>query len=161
MIADTGEPHVDRSDRPFHVEHVEEEKRRLGSVRRAPAARGAEEASPRPGTPLVTTAAAVALLLVYLGAAWLLADTFALRAEPKDSSYERAMAIFAGIQSIGFAAAGVLLGVTVQQPRIADARAGERKAKQAIRDVIAPGSDELAGGKSLPPAVINRLAEGL
>jgi hypothetical protein len=113
-------------------------------------------------TPLVTLVAAVALSVLYFVAAWYMFDTFALNTPSDTTSYDRASAIFAGIQSIGFAAVGVLLGVAVQQPRVADAKAGEQKAKQAIRNVINPSNESGGGGgSSLPAPVVKQLMEGL
>jgi hypothetical protein len=103
--------------------------------------------------------AAAALAIVYLAAAWFMLSTFALHDPPQGANYDRAVAIFAGIQSIGYTAIGVLLGAAVQQPLVAAARSGEVQAKQAITDVIAPSSE--LGGASLPDPIVKRLKEGL
>jgi hypothetical protein len=116
--------------------------------------------TPARAAPLVTLIAAAALSALYLAAAGYMFDKFAIHKPPDGSSYDHALGIFAGIQSIGLTAVGVLLGVAVQQPRVTDAKAEEQKAKNAIRAVIHP-SNELGGGRGLPERVIERLMEGL
>jgi hypothetical protein len=100
----------------------------------------------------VTTIAAIILTLVYLGAAALLLSHFTWVDNPV-GNWERALVIFNGIAAVGFTAVGVLLGTSVQQTNVANARsdaaqakASEAQIKGAAREVVNAADSDLGGG---------------
>jgi hypothetical protein len=78
----------------------------------------------------ITIVAATLITVFYLWLSWSLLNHFALSANP-EGSWERALMILNGIGSLGFAAAGVLLGTSVQQANVVKAQkeASDQKAK--------------------------------
>lgn len=78
---------------------------------------------------IVTTIVALVLAALYVAASWYLLQRFALDKPLPELSWQRALIIFSGITSVGFAAIGVLLGTTVQQVNIAAAREQASAAK--------------------------------
>jgi len=115
---------------------------------------------PNPTTIAIITG--IVLALAYLVASWFLFDNFAMQKPPEGSNWERALVIYNGIASVGFAAIGVLLGTQVQQASVARARQEAAEAKvdateakvdakkkgeviDRVTDVVTP-SDDLGGG---------------
>src|SRR5438105_15721641 len=109
---------------------------------------------------VVTTLAALALTVLYIGTCWLFINRFALDNPLPDLQWQRALVIFSGISSVGFAAIGVLLGTTVQQVNVsaareqaATAKADAEKKAGAIRSALstlnakgAQATDDKGGG---------------
>jgi hypothetical protein len=85
----------------------------------------------------------------YIVSAYTLYVSFVVNTPADAKAWERAWYIFSGIQSAGLSAIGVLLGVAVQQPRVADAKAQANKAKDAIQKTLDANDDEAGGGVSL------------
>lgn len=83
--------------------------------------------------PWVTVLAAVGLTLLYIGASIFLLDRFALDKPLPEESWSRALIIYNGIASVGFAAIGVLLGTSVQQVTVAAAKQEAAKKTAAIK----------------------------
>lgn len=102
----------------------------------------------------ITIVAAALLTVFYLGTAWYLLNHFALPANP-EGNWERALTLLNGIAAIGFAAAGVLLGTSVQQVNVASAQkeASDQKAKA---DRLAEPSKELV---DKIPGLLNMLPQ--
>ena len=103
--------------------------------------------------PIVTTIVALALAALYVAACWFLLRRFALDQRLPELQWQRALMIFSGISSVGFAAIGVLLGTTVQQMNVSAAKADANKKAIAIKGAIAelagtPGAkpDDIGGG---------------
>ena len=88
-----------------------------------------------------TTIAAWALTLMYLVFGAFLFQKFVLGDGP-DKNWERALVIFNAVSAIGYAAVGVLLGTTVQQVNVANAKKEADKAK-ASEAKLADRSNEL------------------
>jgi len=88
-----------------------------------------------------TVAAAALLLALYLYASWYLMGHFTgtnAQGVPVvgELGWSRALVVYNGIASIGFAAAGVLLGTTVQQVNLAAAKADAAKKGAALKDAL-------------------------
>ena len=107
---------------------------------------------------LLTTLVALALTGLYIFACWFLVNRFALENPLPDAQWQRALVIFSGISSVGFAAIGVLLGTTVQQVNVsaareqaANAKAEAEKKTGAIKNALATlhntgKPDDVGGG---------------
>lgn len=97
----------------------------------------------------ITLSVAIILALLYVGASWLLLNHFVLSKPPgDDATWQRALVIYNGIASVGFAAIGVLLGTSVQQVNLAAAQKDANAAKQEASDkgnVIKGALDKLSG----------------
>lgn len=72
--------------------------------------------------------------VVYLVSAWSLYQTYGQTVPGDEKAWDHAWAIFAGIQSAGLSAIGVLLGVAVQQPRVTDAKDVAKRATDKADD---------------------------
>ena len=83
---------------------------------------------------------------IYVYAAYLL---YGYAVEPKTTPdvWMRLSLIFSGIASIGLASIGVLLGVTIQQSKVTEAKADAQKKKDAVENALKllPGPDRLRG----------------
>lgn len=98
-----------------------------------------------------TRIAAAVLTIIYFGFVVGLLYHFAWT-DNAVGNWERALVIFNGVASIGFAAAGVLLGTTVQQANVsnarrdaAEAKVGETQAKANETNVKAAGREVIDG----------------
>jgi hypothetical protein len=88
-------------------------------------------------TQITSTLAVVFALIfavIYVASAWFLYHTYGQTVAGDEKAWDHAWAIFAGIQSAGLSAIGVLLGVAVQQPRVADARDVAKRATDKAED---------------------------
>ena len=98
-----------------------------------------------------TMVAAAGFSLVYLVAFGFMMWHFALPDKP-EGNWERALVLFNGIASVGLTAVGVLLGTTVQQTNVQNARkdateakSNEERLKQGIKDTLNADGGELGG----------------
>jgi hypothetical protein len=90
-----------------------------------------DDKPPAPKEPMktrVTTIAACVLTAMYLVFGAFLFAKFVLGDGP-DKNWERALIIFNAVSAIGYAAVGVLLGTTVQQVNVTNAKKEADKAK--------------------------------
>ena len=81
----------------------------------------------------ITIGVAIFLTLIYIGASLFLLFCFAADNSLPETSWQRALIIYNGIASVGFAAIGVLLGTSVQQVAVAAAKQDSAKKTEAIK----------------------------
>ena len=109
----------------------------------------------RPKTPIITLFAALFIVALYIASSWFLLQHFVLTQALPDLSWSRAMVIYNGIASAGFAAIGVLLGTSVQQVNLAAAQTGLAKAQfdsNNKTDAIKTALNKLNGAVTNTPA---------
>jgi hypothetical protein len=80
-------------------------------------------------TSIIALISALIIVALYVASSWFLLQHFVLTQSLPDLSWSRAMVIYNGIASAGFAAIGVLLGTSVQQVNLAAAQTGLAKAQ--------------------------------
>jgi len=108
--------------------------------------------------PIYTLLTAVAITLSYLVLTYYMLDLAGHPEMARDAGaidklrWDRTISVYNGIQTLAFAAAGVLLGTTVQASRVSDAKeiananvadADKAKAARAIVNVPPPGGTDV------------------
>lgn len=115
----------------------------------------ADDAQPNAANHKSTISLIVAVTgaLLYVAASWYLLRVFAMDKPLPEMSWQRALIIFNGIASVGFACIGVLLGSSVQQISLAGAKADAaqkantiKEAMEKLRGPVKAGPSDVGGG---------------
>ena len=87
---------------------------------------------PQPALPPAVTAAAAAVLMIFF--LWMTIQMFGPRINAGDAIWARSLSIYVGIEAFALAAAGVLLGTTIQAGRVRSAEGrADRKEEETNR----------------------------